>query len=154
MRLALNLYPNRAHLRHESHRRFQSLPPVSRTHLSLPTACPKRSPRLTTSSGKSGISSVDFRPLYMAFATFHIRDCSKSYAYRVILFRRMAQMNRQFSRDYPKQFVAYVYLIFNNRKSRFCSDQYPQIYVKKRRGGLSLKGSEGLKIPSMHRFCC
>ena len=57
-----------------------------------------------------------------------VSECSKSHAYRAILmedFWRMAQMNRQFPRDYPKQFV--VYLIFENRKSRLTVVDTPNI---------------------------
>ena len=81
-----------------------------------------------------------------------VRECSKSHAYVVEKFRRMAQINPQLPRDYPKQFI--IYLIFSNKKSRYrYSGRCPKMYVNKRTGGLFLGGSEGSKIPDMHDFC-
>ena len=50
----------------------------------------------------------------------NVRECGKSRGYRAILmekFRRMAQKNGIFPRDYPQQLV--IHSIFNYRKSRF-----------------------------------
>lgn len=52
-------------------------------------------------------------------------EASMIHVCRAILvehFRRMAQINRQFARDYPEKFV--IDLIFDNRKSRFLVDAH------------------------------